>query len=306
MALKPPFSSLYYCYDVLRLLAVSPPPRSFPPMGIGEWHRRCLNLATPHLGDAHTWQRLILATPTPGDASSWRCPHLATPHLGDASPWRRLKRSTCWLSSLGPPWGVPPYVDFDFGQRPRTGRYKVKMQIQQQIEKYAKYNNKGKREIIFEEGDLVWLHLRKDRFPTKRESKLSPRGDGPFQILKKVNNNAYKLDLPVEYGVHDTFNVIDLSPFVGTNEENDDLDLRTNSFQGGGDDGRGPSTNPKEGQAPIQRRAKHQDILGQLQGPWLRGLMRIGTLLLMAEKLTSTCSKRSKSKRSIVFKFLSK
>jgi len=39
-----------------------------------------------------------------------------------------------------------------------------------------------------------------------------------------------------------------LSPFVGTNEENDALDLRTNPFQGGGDDGRGPSTNPKESQ----------------------------------------------------------
>ena len=78
---------------------------------------------------------------------------------------------------------------------------KVKIQIQQQNEKYAKYNNKGKREIIFEEGDLVWLHLRKDRFPTQRKSKLSPRGDGPFQVLKRVNNNAYQLDLPLEYGV---------------------------------------------------------------------------------------------------------
>ena len=104
---------------------------------------------------------------------------------------------------------------------------KIKLQIQQQNEKYTKYNNKGKREIIFEEGDLVWLHLRKDRFPTPRKSKLSPRGDEPFQVLKRVNNNSYKLDLPLEYGVHDTFNVIHLSPFVGTNDE-DELDLRTN------------------------------------------------------------------------------
>jgi len=35
MVLKPPFSSLYYCSKVLRPLAVSPPPRSFLPMGIG-------------------------------------------------------------------------------------------------------------------------------------------------------------------------------------------------------------------------------------------------------------------------------
>jgi len=127
---------------------------------------------------------------------------------------------------------------------------KVKLQIQEQTEKYVKYNNKGKREIIFEEGDLVWLHLRKDMFPTKRKSKLSPCRDGPFQVFKRVNNNAYKLDLPAEYGVHDTFNVIDLSPFVGTNEENEALDLRTNPFQGGGDDGRGPSITTTESQPP--------------------------------------------------------
>jgi len=120
---------------------------------------------------------------------------------------------------------------------------RVKEQIQRQTKKYIKHNNKGKREIIFEEGDLVWLHLRKDRFPTKRKSKLSPRGDGPFQVLKKINNNAYTLHLPMEYGVHDTFNEIDLSPFVGNNEEEEALDLRTNPFQVGGDDGRGPITN---------------------------------------------------------------
>jgi len=34
---------------------------------------------------------------------------------------------------------------------------KIKIQIQKQNEKYTKYNNKGKKEIIFEEGDLVWF-----------------------------------------------------------------------------------------------------------------------------------------------------
>ncbi|KAL4385631.1 hypothetical protein GQ457_15G018130 [Hibiscus cannabinus] len=42
------------------------------------------------------------------------------------------------------------------------------------------------------------LH-QQERFPAQRSSKLSPRGDGPFQIVEKVNDNAYKLDLPGEY-----------------------------------------------------------------------------------------------------------
>ncbi|KAL5570195.1 hypothetical protein UlMin_026770 [Ulmus minor] len=72
--------------------------------------------------------------------------------------------------------------------------------------------------------------MRKERFPEQRRSKLQPRGDGPFQVLARINDNAYKLDLPGEYNVSATFNVTDLSPFdVGD-------DLRTNPFQEGGDD----------------------------------------------------------------------
>ena len=65
----------------------------------------------------------------------------------------------------------------------------------------------------------MWLHLRKDRFPQQRKSKLSPRGDGPFQVLQKINDNAYKIELPPEYSnVSTTFIVKDLLPFVGEYE----------------------------------------------------------------------------------------
>jgi len=125
---------------------------------------------------------------------------------------------------------------------------RIMNKIQQQTEKYRKHNNKGKREVIFEEGDWIWLHLRKDRFPNKRKSKLSPRGDGPFQVLKRINNNAYQINLPEEYGVHTTFNVMDLTPFAGSkDEEAEACDLRTNLLQEGGDDGRGPSSWPSSG-----------------------------------------------------------
>jgi len=119
---------------------------------------------------------------------------------------------------------------------------RIKNQIQQQTEKYMKHSNKGKREMIFEEGDWVWLHLRKDRFPNQRKSKLIPQGDGHFQVLKRINNNTYQIDMPEEYGVHTTFNVRDLTPFAGSeDEEAEACDLRTNPLREGGDDGRSPS-----------------------------------------------------------------
>jgi hypothetical protein len=56
---------------------------------------------------------------------------------------------------------------------------------------------------------LVWVHMRKEWFPNQRKSKLQPRGDGPFHVLERINNSAYKIDLSGEYGVSATFNVAD-------------------------------------------------------------------------------------------------
>ena len=40
-----------------------------------------------------------------------------------------------------------------------------------------------------------------------------PRGDGPFQVLKRINDNSYELDMPDTYLGSHTFNISDLTPF---------------------------------------------------------------------------------------------
>ncbi|XP_062094556.1 uncharacterized protein LOC133800573 [Humulus lupulus] len=40
--------------------------------------------------------------------------------------------------------------------------------------------NKDRHKQVFDPGDWVWVHMRKERFPAQRRSKLLPRGDGPF------------------------------------------------------------------------------------------------------------------------------
>jgi hypothetical protein len=72
--------------------------------------------------------------------------------------------------------------------------------------------------------------MRKERFPARRRSKLHPRGDSPFQVLERINDNACKLDLPGEYNISATFNVSDLSLFdIGD-------DSRLNPFEERGND----------------------------------------------------------------------
>jgi hypothetical protein len=75
----------------------------------------------------------------------------------------------------------------------------TKQNIEKMTEKYRVAGSKGKKELKLEPGDLVWLHLRKERFPDLRKSKLMPRADGPFKILEKINDNAYKLELPADF-----------------------------------------------------------------------------------------------------------
>jgi len=90
---------------------------------------------------------------------------------------------------------------------------KVQGQIEKSNEHYQSQAYKHRKQALFQLGDLVWVHLRKERFPTKRKSKLKPWTDGPFQVLEKVSDNAYKVDLPGDYGVSCTVNVANLKPY---------------------------------------------------------------------------------------------
>ncbi|GKD34949.1 hypothetical protein Tco_1250458, partial [Tanacetum coccineum] len=97
-----------------------------------------------------------------------------------------------------------------------------------------------RKRVVFSEGDLVWIRLGKERFPASRFGKLQPRVDGPFRVLKKINDNAYKIDLPGTYNVLATFNVADLSPYVTDTDnseeersEDAEQDSRANLFLAG-------------------------------------------------------------------------
>lgn len=145
-------------------------------------------------------------------------------------------------------------MPLDFAPLPTTDHFsadgegradQIKL-IHQQVHKqiinknnmYQRWANMKRKKNVFQEGDLVWVHLNKEHFPS-RASKLNPRADGPFKVLKRMNDNAYKIDLPGHYNVPTTFNVADISPFVL--DINDIFDLRTSPFEEGEDDAIGPS-----------------------------------------------------------------
>lgn len=66
--------------------------------------------------------------------------------------------------------------------------------------------------------------MRKDRFSVLRLSKLMSRVASSFKIIEKINDNAYKLELIPEFRVSLTFNILDLTSYLG---EEDEIESRT-------------------------------------------------------------------------------
>jgi translation initiation factor IF-1 len=145
----------------------------------------------------------------------------------------------------------------------------TKLQIEKMNDKYRITASKGRKAVKLEPGDLVWVHLRKDRFSDLRKSKLMPRTAGTFKVLEKINDNAYKLELPSEFRVSPTFNISNLKPYLS---EEDELELRMTPIQEGEDDEdisplhtmQGPITRARTRQLDLQVRSNLINCFSEL------------------------------------------
>ena len=54
------------------------------------------------------------------------------------------------------------------------------------------------------------LRLRPERFFPGTFRKLQACGMGPFEVLSKVGENGYVIDIPNDWGIHPMFNIEDL------------------------------------------------------------------------------------------------
>ena len=180
------------------------------------------------------------------------------PHVEFA--YNRVAHSTTQMSPFEVVYGFNPLTPLDLLPLPdiysmtnknglakanfvRNLHKELKAQIEKKMEKLASKDNQGRKKIKFELDDWVWVHLRKERFPSKRQSKLLPRVDESFQLLKESMTMPRRM------------NINDLSPFnVGSN-------LRTNLLQEGGND-RGISLDSIE--------EKLEDEPLQFKGPMTR------------------------------------
>ena len=94
-----------------------------------------------------------------------------------------------------------------------TALEKAKAAMRVAQERQARYANKGRRDVQFSLGDYVLLDSKHMKVKIEYARKFMHRFIGQFEILKKIIEVAYELEIAASMKMHDVFHVSLLRPY---------------------------------------------------------------------------------------------
>jgi hypothetical protein len=81
-----------------------------------------------------------------------------------------------------------------------------------------RYDDERRQALTLKVGGQVLQSTRHAKLPTVSSKKLLPKWIGPFKVLARIGEVAYKLELPPTLNWHGVFHVSLLRPYVDSGE----------------------------------------------------------------------------------------
>ena len=118
-----------------------------------------------------------------------------------------------------------------FAQRVASDWKLARENLERSVQLQAKYYDKRHRDVSYKAGDLVLLSTRNLRLKGV-PAKLQKRFVGPFKIIERIGQQAYRLALPIDWKIHPVFHVSLLKDWKSAAvhedlavSQNDDLEI---------------------------------------------------------------------------------
>jgi hypothetical protein len=95
---------------------------------------------------------------------------------------------------------------------------KLKENLTQAQQRTKKYADKNRSDRVFNVGEMVYLMLQPyihNAFGLHQNLKLTTKFYGPFKIMEKIGNAAFKLQLHDGADIHPVFHVSQLKQHIG-------------------------------------------------------------------------------------------